>query len=179
MSSNDFHALKIEFYSQYRRNSPELYKVVQQLKDIGWYPQVVESGVPELKPIGYIEEKRDPKHLKHMLAYGCILQEGGDEFCDYSNPSVHYVTYAPEKERGDDKWAIPMCDHHIKDMERLLLQFGDARTYFDIKGVDPLQFARDRYDETVQFRAGVRKSHKVELEEVVVEDYATKKRKRK
>jgi len=42
-----------------------------------------------------------------------------------------------------DNWCVPLCHAHHMELHR----FGDERTWWDLQGIDPLEIAKQLYEE--------------------------------
>jgi hypothetical protein len=76
---------------------------------------------------------KDKKHLSWVRSQGCLICERWSQ--------AHHVMFAEPsamgKKSGDD-WAVPLCaDHHTE-----LHACGDERTWWDLKGIDPIEWCK-------------------------------------
>jgi hypothetical protein len=43
--------------------------------------------------------------------------------------------------KSGDNWAVPLCADHHTDLHR----FGDERTWWAMRGIDPIKWAEETY----------------------------------
>lgn len=76
---------------------------------------------------------KDNKRLAWVRMQGCLI-------CQRWSQAHHLMFAEPSamgKKTGDD-WAVPLCaDHHAE-----LHAYGDERTWWDLKGVDPVEWCK-------------------------------------
>ena len=74
---------------------------------------------------------KDAKRLSWVRSQGCLI-------CGRFS-QAHHLMFAQPSAMGmksGDEWAVPLCaDHH-----RELHEYGDERTWWDLKGVDPVNW---------------------------------------
>ena len=74
---------------------------------------------------------RSDKRLAWVRTQGCLI-------CQRWAQAHHLMFAEPSamgKKSGDD-WAVPLCaDHHAE-----LHAYGDEKTWWDLKGVDPVEW---------------------------------------
>ena len=47
--------------------------------------------------------------------------------------------------KSGDNWAVPLCHEHHMQMHK----FGDERTWWDINGIDPMEWARKNWSKYI------------------------------
>lgn len=79
---------------------------------------------------------RDEKYLKTLRGTPCLVCSRGSE--------AHHLQHVGERGVGmksGDNWAVPLCH----DCHMSLHKFGDERSWWDISGVDPINWAKQNW----------------------------------
>jgi hypothetical protein len=80
---------------------------------------------------------RNEKYLNTLRGTPCLVCRRGAE--------AHHLQHVGERGvgmRSGDNWAVPLChDCHMK-----LHRFGDERTWWDLEGVDPKEWASKNWE---------------------------------
>ena len=80
---------------------------------------------------------RDENYLKTLRGSPCLVCRRGAEAHHLQRGEQRGVGY-----RTGDNWAVPLChDCHMK-----LHQFGDEQTWWDLEGVDPIEWAKRNWE---------------------------------
>lgn len=80
---------------------------------------------------------RDERYLKTVRGQQCLI-------CGNTG-SAHHVSMGQRRGVGlkvGDNWTVPLC--HTCHME--LHHYGDERTWWDLQGIDPLEWARANWE---------------------------------
>ena len=76
---------------------------------------------------------KSSKHLAWVRTKGCLICGRWSQ--------AHHLMFAEPSAMGlksGDEWAVPVCaDHHLE-----LHNYGDEKTWWDMKGVDPLSWCK-------------------------------------
>lgn len=80
---------------------------------------------------------RDENYLKTLRGAPCLVCRRGAE--------AHHLQRAEQRGVGyktGDNWAVPLC--HDCHME--LHHFGDEQTWWDLQGIDPIEWAQKNWE---------------------------------
>ena len=81
---------------------------------------------------------RSKTYLKTLRGMPCLV-------CGFVS-EAHHIMFAEPNAMGmkvGDNWCVPLCHHcHMK-----LHAFGDERTWWDLKGVDPMKWAEKNWSD--------------------------------
>ena len=95
---------------------------------------------------------RDKDHLRFVVSQPCLL-------CSKTPSDAHHVRFAQpramSRKVGDD-FTVPLCRKHHRDLHRC----GNETAFWHDMGIDPLQIARELWEETEsRTRAGKPGAH--------------------
>ena len=80
---------------------------------------------------------RSERYLKSLRGQPCLVRGTGSE--------AHHIMFAEPNAMGmkvGDNWCVALC--HTCHMT--LHAFGDEKTWWDLKGVDPLAWAKSNWE---------------------------------
>ena len=87
---------------------------------------------------------RDKEHLRHVASQPCLL-------CSAKPSDAHHVRFAQPKALGrkvSDEFAVPLCRGHHRDLH----ESGNEAAWWHALGIDPIEIARQLWDETLTAR---------------------------
>ena len=80
---------------------------------------------------------RDEAYLNTLRGEPCLVCRRGAE--------AHHLLYVGEHGTGmrpGDNWAVPLC----RDCHSELHRYGDEKTWWDLIGIDPVNWAKVNWD---------------------------------
>jgi hypothetical protein len=83
---------------------------------------------------------RDKDHLRYVATQPCLL-------CSAKPSDAHHVRFAQPKALGrkvSDEFAVPLCRQHHRDLHHS----GNEAAWWHDLGIDPIEVARQLWDET-------------------------------
>ena len=91
---------------------------------------------------------RDKEHLRYVASQPCLL-------CSTKPSDPHHVRFAQPKALGrkvSDEFAVPLCRRHHRDLHE---SGNEAAWWYDL-GIDPIEIARQLWNETLAQKLGER-----------------------
>lgn len=91
-------------------------------------------ALPEINRI------RDKEHLRYVASQPCLL-------CSATPSDAHHIRFAQPRAMGrkvGDDFTVPLCRNH----HRALHQSGNESAWWHAMGVEPLEIARDLWEES-------------------------------
>jgi hypothetical protein len=89
---------------------------------------------------------RDKNHLRHVASQPCLL-------CNATPSDAHHVRFAQPRAMGrkvGDEFSVPLCRAHHRELHHS----GDEPGWWHDMGINPLEIARQLWDETEGRRNG-------------------------
>jgi hypothetical protein len=87
---------------------------------------------------------RDKDHLRYVASQPCLL-------CSAKPSDPHHVRFAQPKALGrkvSDEFAVPLCRQHHRDLHH----DGNEAAWWHDLGIDPIEIARQLWNETLAAR---------------------------
>ena len=115
-----------------RANGP----VVRELRQ-----RIDKSALPLREPLRI----RDKEHLRYVASQPCLL-------CSATPSDAHHVRFAQPRAMGrkvGDDFTVPLCRAHHRELHNS----GNEAAWWHDMGVDPIEIARELWDETEKRRA--------------------------
>lgn len=84
------------------------------------------------------EYVRSETYLRTVRGRPCLI-------CGRPEASAHHLMFAQDRGmslKTGDQWAVPLC--HACHMK--LHRYGDERTWWDLQGVDPAEWAKANWE---------------------------------
>jgi hypothetical protein len=91
---------------------------------------------------------RDPEHLKFIVRHGCVI-------CGKNRVHAHHLTFAQPNALGkkvSDEFTVPLCPTHHRELHHA----GNEKGWWQEKGIDPAQLARNLWQASRKDRSAGR-----------------------
>jgi hypothetical protein len=81
---------------------------------------------------------KDEAYLRKIRQTPCLV-------CQRWSQAHHLMHAEPSAtgKRSGDNWAVPLCSYHHEALHR----FGDEASWWAVHGIDPIEWAKESYDD--------------------------------
>ena len=104
--------------------------------------RIDKSALPLREPLRI----RDKEHLRYVASQPCLL-------CSATPSDAHHVRFAQPRAMGrkvGDDFTVPLCRSHHRELHNS----GNEAAWWHDMGIDPIEIARELWEETQALTQG-------------------------